>query len=155
MSAPQAKPTDPLEALASEADSMTEDTPLGEGVTDADVAAHAGQVVPVQSNAELLAGAIGLVRDTVTQLAGVRSIQHTLNPDVVAHLGQVWGAVCDRYGIRLQAYMGNHAELIAATLTTLAIGRSVLVEYRAEQAAKAKATPEPTPAPPPPEGAEQ
>lgn len=152
------KTTGPLDGLAAEADALN--VPLGEGDTDLDVAARDGQVQPQQSNAELLAGAFRLVRDTVTQLADVRSIQATLNDGVTDHLGQMWGQVLDSYGIRLDAYLGRHGALIGATIATLAIGRNVLVAYRAEAAAKAQAKgeegPTPTPAPPPPgEGAAQ
>lgn len=136
-----------MEALAQQADDLA--PPLGEGVTDADVAERqAQQEAPEQTNAELLTGAIQLVRDTVTQLAGVQSIQQTMANPVTEQLGGMWGRVLDRYGIRLHAYMGRHGELIMATIATLAIGRGVLAGYRAERAAQTeRAAPEAAPLP--------
>ncbi len=135
----------PLENLATQADNMA--PPLGEGVTDADVAERQAQEQARPSNAQLLAGMFTLARDTVTQLADVQSIQTTLGPPQIEQLGSLWGQVLDGYGITLDAYMGKHGALIAATLATIAIGVNVRAGYRAEQAARADKNPTPAPGP--------
>lgn len=129
-------PPTPLEGLAAEADKLTA-PPLGEGVTDADVAERARQDEGVQSNAELLAGMFKLARDTVVTMADVQSLPHTLPDQATDQLGAMWGQVLDGYGIKLGDYMGKHGALIAATIATLAIGRNVVKGYRQEQAARA------------------
>lgn len=131
------KQAGPLEAMAAEADNLAA-PPLGEGVTDADVAERARQEEGA-TNAELLANMIRLARDTVITMADVQSLPQTL-PDVAAdQLGAMWGQVLDGYGIKLDSYMGKHGALIMATVTTLAIGRNVVIGYRQEKAARAPA----------------
>lgn len=146
MTTTEQKKPDPLEALAGEADQLAADTapPLGEGVTDADAGMR--DAPPVQTNAELVAGMVKLARDTVTKLADVQSIQHTLANDVADRLGAMWGDVLDGYGIRLSDHMGKHGKAIMAALATAAIGVGVYKGYRAEQAARAP-TPSPAPSP--------
>jgi len=149
----KAPAADPLEALATQADNL-EPPPLGEGVTEADVAAREEQEREAArpGNAQLLAGMFNLARDTVTNLADVHSIQRTLSNRETEQLGAMWGQVLDGYGIRLDAYMGRHGPLIAATLATLAIGVKVRAGYVEEQAARAaKPAPAPEPLPDVPE----
>lgn len=129
------EPTSPLEALATEADTLAA-PPLGEGVTDADVAERARQEEEV-SNAELLANMIRMARDTVIEMADVQSLPHTLPDNSADQLGAMWGRVLDGYGIKLDSYMGKHGPLIMATITTLAIGRKVVQGYQQEKAARA------------------
>lgn len=136
----------PLEGLAQQADNLT--PPLGEGVTDADVAERERQEQEAErpDNAQLLAGMFSLARDTVIELADVQSLRVTLHDGKARALGVMWGQVLDSYGIKLDAYMGRHGPLITATLATLAMGVSVVKGYRDEQAAKA-AMPAPAPSP--------
>ena len=136
----------PLEGLASEADGLI--PPLGEGDTLADVAERERleQEAARPTNAQMLAGMFNLARDTVTNLADVQSIQRTLSNAETEQLGAMWGQVLDGYGIKLDAYMGRHGPLIAATLATLAIGVKVRAGYVEERAAKA-AKPAPAPSP--------
>lgn len=139
------KKPDPLEALAAQADNLP--PPLGEGVTDADVAERAAQEeAPALTNAQTLAGMFQLARDTVINLADVQSLNNTLPNPATEQLGAMWGKVLDGYGIQLSAYMGKHADLIAASIMTLVIAKGVRDGYMAERAAKA-ATPPPAPAP--------
>lgn len=133
------EPTSPLEGLAAEADTLTQPPPLGEGVTDADVAERARQEEGA-TNAELLANMIRLARDTVVTMADVQSLPHTLPDKAADQLGVMWGQVLDGYGIKLDTYMGKHGPLIMATVTTLAIGRGVVIGYRQEKAARAPKT---------------
>lgn len=124
--------------------------PLGEGDTMADVAERERQEQEAArpDNAQLLTGMFNLARDTVTNLADVQSIQRTLSDRETAQLGAMWGQVLDGYGIRLDAYMGRHGALIAATLATVAIGVKVVGGYREEKAARAdKPAPAPSPLP--------
>lgn len=126
---------DPLEGLASEADNLAATAaapPLGEGVTDADVAAREQQ--QEATNTELVAGMIKLARDTVTEMADVQSIQKTIGDDVANKLGAMWGEVLDGYGIRLNDQMGKHGKAIMAGLFTLAVAKSVYKGYQAELA---------------------
>lgn len=55
------EPTSPLEGLAAEADTLTQPPPLGEGVTDADVAERAKQEQEAEGLKQVEAMAVGVV----------------------------------------------------------------------------------------------
>ncbi len=102
---------------------------------------------PGQGNAEMLAGMFQLARDTVTQLADVQSLKHTLSNEATVQLGVMWGRVLDGYGIKLSAYVGRHGDLIMATVATLAIAKGVVQGYQQEMGAKRVAAAQPEAAP--------
>lgn len=134
------KPTE-LDNLASQA-AATVTPPLGEGVTELDAAAAAGQgPAPAITNAQAIQGALVAARDVFCLFTKLESPRQTLTDAAVQQLSELWGAVCDKRQINLAGYLGDYAAEIAAGIATLSIAMSVRAGVVAELAARKPAEP--------------
>lgn len=147
---PQTKePADTLASLAAEAASIT-----SEAANDpaAPQAANDAQAEPEQSNAELIAGVLQMVRDAGCQLSGLQTPARVATDKKLENIGLLWGKVADKRGWNIAGMLGGYAEEIAATIATVALGRELAHVITAELAARRRDVPaandEPAPAPP-------
>ena len=121
---------DELAQLAARADALSTDDTQPTGAEPEDAA-------PTQTNADIIAGAFSLARDTAGIVLGLKSIA-LLTDDKCRQLGELWGRVADKRGWNLAGYMGAYVEELTAVLATVGIVREVAVavleELRARQA---------------------
>lgn len=108
-----------------------------------------------QTNAQLIASALGAGRDGFCAFTELQSPRATMSDAKCREVGELWGAWCDRRGIDLAAKMGEHGDTLAASLATFMLGAAVVQAVRMELAtrkpvdAKPKGGAEPAAAPPP------
>lgn len=127
---------DPFADLASEAAALEQ--PAGDAAGGAPGEAQAGP--PMPTNAEVIAQALQLVRDTLSAFAKVQSIKRTMNDETCRTLADVWAPVCDKHGVNLAAMAGDYLPELRAIMTTAGIVTVAWSELRDEMRAM-KATP--------------
>lgn len=133
--ATETKP-DGLDNLATQAQA-TIAPPMGEGSTDLDVAARAGQgPAPEISNSDAIKGALIAAREIFCLFTKLESPRATMADDSLANLAQLWGAVCDKRQINLAGYMGDYAAELAAVVVTFTLAANVRAGVLAELAAR-------------------
>jgi len=146
------KPTEPADALASLADEARQITADAEAANDPDGPGQAAPPEPEQSNAELIAGVLQMVRDAGCQLSGLQTPARVATDKKLENIGLLWGKVADKRGWNIAGMLGGYAEEIAATIATVALGRELAHVITAELAARRRDVPaandEPAPAPP-------
>lgn len=108
-------PANPFEALAGEAAAL--DQPPGEGGDGAPGEAQAGQAAPVLTNAQCVAMALQMVRETVCGLAKVRSPKTTLDDATINIVADAVAPVLDKYRINLQGAAGGYMVELKAAFT--------------------------------------
>lgn len=129
-----------LGALAAQAEGM-------EAADAAEAAAAQGEAPEAgaqpMTNAQMIAGALELARETACALFDLRSPAAVLTDARIEKLGELWGRVADKRGWNLAGALGNYAEEIAALMGTIGIARelahAVVAELDAKQAAREKA----------------
>lgn len=125
-----------LEGLAQQAEQLQADAA---GVTDLDVAEADGQGQVVKlSNAQIITGALGALRDMFCAVTGFQSPKKHLGDKEVEVLGVAWGAVADKHGLDLAALAGDYAAEIAAVVATAPIAIALHASVSAEMAARDK-----------------
>ena len=124
-----------LGALAAQAESLEAEaaTAMGEGQ-----GSEQQPVVPVQTNAQLLAGVFQLSRDVGCIVAGVQSPRVVLDDATLQQLGDAWGAVADKRGWDLQRLMGDYAAEVSAVMVTITVGVRVNKALQTELAMREK-----------------
>lgn len=135
-------PADPLDALAGEAEQLqagidqASGAPVGDGQQ---------QPAPALTNAQCIAMALEIVRETTCAFAKVSSLKRTLSAESVGAIAESVGPVFDKYGVNLSAMTGDYmVEIKAATVA----GPLLLVawkELREEMAAMRAKPVEPAP----------
>lgn len=139
-----------FESLAAEADAL--------GLPEGETEAGAPEAPAARTNAEVISGMIFLIRETVSELADLKTPRAMLTDSKIATLGNVWGEVLDGFGVRLGESMGKYGPVLMALGTTASIMAPIVVATRAEIAtkdapkAKAAEAPKAAPAAPPAEG---
>lgn len=128
-----------LEALAAQAEGLQAEHQQAQGAEQGD--GEQAQGVPLQSNAELLAGTFHLAREVVCIIGEVQAPRHVLDDTTLQQLGQAWGDVADKRGWDLHKIMGDYAAEIAAAMLTFTVGGKLVKAVRAEIDAKAPAEP--------------
>lgn len=130
-----AAPADPvgagLEALAAETASTLTPPPIGEGVTDLDVAAGA-PAIPKMSNAQCLMMGAQLLRGTLTTVAKLQSPAVTMADDKLQPAADALGLVFDKHGWDLQALTGDYQLELAAVIITAPLAWAVHTGIQAE-----------------------
>lgn len=134
---------DPFDALAGEAAALEGAADQAGGTGEA---AQAGPAMP--TNAEVIAQALALVRDTAGAFAKVNSLKRTLNDETCRTLADVWAPVCDKHGVNLAAMAGDYLPELRAIMTTAGIVTVAWSELREEMRAMnaTPVQPEPEPA---------
>lgn len=123
-----------LDSLAHQAEAAAV-PPLGEGSTDLDVAASAGQgPAPAISNAEMIKGALVAGRDMFCLFTKLDSPRATMDEASLQGVADLWGKVCDKRQINLAGYLGDYAAEIAAAIATISLAASVRAGVMAELA---------------------
>ena len=129
---------DPLDDLAAEAAGLNP-PPGGEG----DQAGPAPP--PALTNAQIVAMALEMIRDTLCAVAKVVSPKKTLDDTAVKAIGDAIGPVLDKYGVKLSVVLGDFMlELRAASVTVpilLAAWSELREEVRAMKAKPVEAAP--------------
>lgn len=102
------------------------------------------------TNAQVLATAFDLVRETLCTVAGVESPRRTVSSEKLAPLAEAWGAVCDKHGINLAAMVGDYIlefKALALTVPVILAARTALLAEIADKAANVTdVTEKPSPA---------
>lgn len=130
-----------LEALAAQAEGLEADR--AQDAAGQDAGPGAAQGVPLQTNADLLAGTFQLARDVFCIIGEVQAPRMVLDDATVVQLGQAWGAVADKRGWDLSKLLGDYAAEVAAVMMTLTVGGKLVKAVRAEMDAKAPREAEP------------
>lgn len=112
---------DELGALAAHAQGLEAEA----ATTVEGAGAQQAPAVPVQTNAQLLAGVFQLGRDVGCIVAGVQSPRVVLDDGTLQQLGDAWGAVADKRGWDLQRLMGDYAAEVSAVMVTITVGVKV------------------------------
>lgn len=118
-----APPTE-LDRLADQADQ------LGAGTDDDQAGAPGAAAAAPMTNAQVLATAFELVRETLCTVAGVTSPRRTVSSATLAPLADAWGAVCDKHGIDLSGMVGDYIlefKALALTVPVLLAARNALL----------------------------
>lgn len=130
-------PADPLDALASEAQSLGGDAP--EDGAQAEPAGENAGPVPL-TNAQCIAMALQTIREALCAIAKVKSPKQTMDDSTVQVCADAIGPVFDKYRINLAGVAGDYMIEFRAVATVvpivLAASAALLDEIRA-----AKATP--------------
>nr|WP_315242878.1 hypothetical protein [uncultured Albidiferax sp.] len=135
-----------IEALAQQADNLET---LSTGPDAPGQGGAAEEVAPaVPTNAEIIGGAVQMVRDVLCMVLDLKTPASTLHDGNCQHLGALWGAVADKRGLDLNSMMGDYAAEVAAVVGTVVIGQAVMRGARAELAARAPVDVEEKPAQP-------
>ena len=123
---------DPLDALAAEAAGL-DAPPAGE-------AGPAGPAPPPElSNAQIVAMALEMIRDTLCAFAKVMSPKKTLDEAAVKAVAEAIGPVLDKYGVKLSDVLGDFMLELRAAFVTVPIMLAAFTELREEmRAMKAK-----------------
>jgi hypothetical protein len=132
----QGEGPDPFADLASEAAALEQ--PAGQGEGGEPGGAQAGPAMP--TNAEVIAQALAVVRDTLSAFAKVQSIKRTMNDETCKVLADVWAPVCNKHGVNLANMAGDYLPELRAAMTTAGIVTVAWSELRDEMRAM-KATP--------------
>lgn len=125
-----APPADALASLAAEAAAITDEAandPTGPGQAPPE---------PEQSNAELIAGVLCMVRDAGCQLADLKSPLQIATDKRLENIGLLWGKVADKHGWNIAGMLGGYAEEITAAIATIALGRELSKALTAEMAVR-------------------
>lgn len=125
---------DELGALAAQAEGLEADAAAATAAPGA--GGEQAPAVPVQTNAQLLAGVFELGRETFCVVSGLQSPRHVLDGPTVQQLGEVWGAVADKRGWDLSRLMGDYAAEFAAVACTITIGMKLNKAVAAELATR-------------------
>ncbi len=125
-------PTNPLDALAAQADTLHAE-PLPGQLGDEPEALGL-------SNEQTIAGAIGAAREAFCFFTRLESPRRVLDDPTVSQLATLWAPVCEKHGINLGQYLGDYALELAAAIGTFTVVASlrtaVVAELAAIQAAK-------------------
>ena len=148
----QTKPTEPADALGNLANEARQITANAEAANDPKSPGPDSPPEPEQSNAELIAGVLQMVRDAGCQLSGLQTPARVATDKKLENIGLLWGKVADKRGWNIAGMLGGYAEEIAATIATVALGRELAHVITAELAARRRDMPaandEAAPAPP-------
>lgn len=131
---------DELGALAAQAEGLEAEAAAATGEGQG---AEQAPAVPVQTNAQLLAGVFQLGRDVGCIVAGVQSPRIVLDDATLQQLGDAWGAVADKRGWNLQRLMGDYAAEVSAVMVTITVGVRVNKALQTELAMRERAAAEP------------
>lgn len=148
--APGAAPQLTLEN-ASQADSLDQLAGVGEqlqgGAPGADGAAP-GQAGPLQAptpNAVLIADTLRTARETFCAISDLKAPRATLTDAHCKQMGELWGTWCDKRGISLGKYLGDHHDTYLAALATAGLAWAVysatVAEIRVRRPVDVKAKP--------------
>ena len=112
-----------------------------EGMEAAEAAAAKGEApeaAPSVSNAQLLAGAFQLARDTFCIVGELQSPRLVLTDDACNQLGAAWGAVADKRGWDLVGVLGDYAAEFSAVMLSVTLGMKLRRVVGDELAVKAE-----------------
>lgn len=124
------QPTDPLDNLADEAAGLDGPAPGAE---------QASGAPPELTNTQIVAMALEMIRDTLCAVAKVLSPKKTLDQAAIVAVADAIGPVLDKYGIKLQAVLGDYMLELRAAFVTVPIMLAAWTELREEiRAMKAK-----------------
>ncbi|WP_288254049.1 hypothetical protein [uncultured Hydrogenophaga sp.] len=154
------KKPDPLEALAGEADQLAADTapPLGEGVTDADVAARE-ETEREEQGLRMIEGVavnmvfFGLKLGRKAMAKQLPEVNETLPDEKLLPSAQAFLPLIKRHMGKVMEAVAKSPELAVALIGVLPIAMGIMeaMELSDRRAAAAKASPAPSPLPNVPE----
>ena len=129
----KAEPQSGLDQLANLADKLEQDQ-----LDDQEQETQSGpQEDPKATNAQLLGAAIAAGRTVFCLVTKLTSPDKILDDKTAQRLGGAWGPVLDKYGIDLNAYVGDYALEIGAAYLTFEIVQALRVAVQDEIRSKA------------------
>jgi len=138
--------TTDFEKMAAEAESALGAGAAGEGGAQPGTEKVVAEPVPQVTNAQMVASAIVVSRVMFCKITQLESPKNTLSNEIAAELGQLWGPVCDKYGLNLAELFGDYTLEFTAVMATMAIVTQVRAAVQAEIAQRKASEPQPDPA---------
>ncbi|MCM3565933.1 hypothetical protein [Hydrogenophaga intermedia] len=148
-------PRDPLEGLATEADNLAAAPPLGQGVTDADVAAQQEAEQEAEGLRQLEQAATGIMlmllklgrRALARQLP---EVEETLPDAKLTEPAKAWVPFLKKNAAGLMKQAAKNPELAVALVGTMPLVMGIMdaIDLAEKREREAKATPAPAPLPP-------